>query len=194
MLKPCCLCSQCWGGPQRYLHRLGPAAAADEAGEGGGHLWRGLHLADEPLPDDSDAGKSSALSSLRPTALWHKSHQGWQTDVLVDWSQHPNWSPACGCVVVLLKAVISPKTSSAGVEIALLWGSPAASWLARPTAAVGHTLPTGYHTPLYAVCTVQDCSTLFSAFVFQSQYIFLHSCILDKILEEPLLGLSGTET
>ncbi|NXK49796.1 PTPRV phosphatase, partial [Chauna torquata] len=27
-----------------------------------------------------------------------------------------------------------------------------------------------------------------------SQYIFLHSCILDKILEEPLLGLSGTET
>ncbi|XP_050182956.1 receptor-type tyrosine-protein phosphatase V-like isoform X2 [Myiozetetes cayanensis] len=26
-----------------------------------------------------------------------------------------------------------------------------------------------------------------------SQYIFLHSCILDKILEEPLLGLSGTE-
>ncbi|NXA42270.1 PTPRV phosphatase, partial [Eudromia elegans] len=27
-----------------------------------------------------------------------------------------------------------------------------------------------------------------------SQYIFLHSCILDKIMEEPLLGLSGTET
>lgn len=27
-----------------------------------------------------------------------------------------------------------------------------------------------------------------------SQYIFLHSCILEKILEEPLLGLSGTET
>ncbi|NXA54296.1 PTPRV phosphatase, partial [Nothocercus julius] len=27
-----------------------------------------------------------------------------------------------------------------------------------------------------------------------SQYIFLHSCILDKILEEPLLGVSGTET
>ncbi|NWR67919.1 PTPRV phosphatase, partial [Bucorvus abyssinicus] len=26
-----------------------------------------------------------------------------------------------------------------------------------------------------------------------SQYIFLHSCILEKILEEPLLGLSGTE-
>ncbi|XP_053854303.1 receptor-type tyrosine-protein phosphatase V-like [Vidua macroura] len=26
-----------------------------------------------------------------------------------------------------------------------------------------------------------------------SQYIFLHSCILDKILEEPLLDLSGTE-
>ncbi|XP_054032254.1 receptor-type tyrosine-protein phosphatase V-like [Dryobates pubescens] len=26
-----------------------------------------------------------------------------------------------------------------------------------------------------------------------SQYIFLHSCIMDKILEEPLLGLSGTE-
>ncbi|XP_056217752.1 receptor-type tyrosine-protein phosphatase V-like isoform X1 [Falco biarmicus] len=26
-----------------------------------------------------------------------------------------------------------------------------------------------------------------------SQYIFLHSCILDKILEEPLVGLSGTE-
>ncbi|NXH18352.1 PTPRV phosphatase, partial [Bucco capensis] len=26
-----------------------------------------------------------------------------------------------------------------------------------------------------------------------SQYIFLHSCILDKILEEPLLGLSGME-
>ncbi|NWU08790.1 PTPRV phosphatase, partial [Cephalopterus ornatus] len=26
-----------------------------------------------------------------------------------------------------------------------------------------------------------------------SQYIFLHSCILDKILEEPLLGVSGTE-
>ncbi|NXX96395.1 PTPRV phosphatase, partial [Centropus bengalensis] len=26
-----------------------------------------------------------------------------------------------------------------------------------------------------------------------SQYVFLHSCILDKILEEPLLGLSGTE-
>ncbi|NXK89084.1 PTPRV phosphatase, partial [Formicarius rufipectus] len=26
-----------------------------------------------------------------------------------------------------------------------------------------------------------------------SQYIFLHSCILDKILEEPLLGLAGTE-
>ncbi|OWK56487.1 Receptor-type tyrosine-protein phosphatase V [Lonchura striata] len=32
-----------------------------------------------------------------------------------------------------------------------------------------------------------------SAFAFQSQYIFLHSCILDKILEEPLLDLSGTE-
>ncbi|KAM9369376.1 receptor-type tyrosine-protein phosphatase V-like [Phaethornis superciliosus] len=27
-----------------------------------------------------------------------------------------------------------------------------------------------------------------------SQYIFLHSCILEKILEEPLLGLSETET
>ncbi|OXB72270.1 UNVERIFIED_CONTAM: hypothetical protein H355_003803 [Colinus virginianus] len=27
-----------------------------------------------------------------------------------------------------------------------------------------------------------------------SQYVFLHSCILDKISEEPLLGLSGTET
>ncbi|NXL86560.1 PTPRV phosphatase, partial [Alectura lathami] len=27
-----------------------------------------------------------------------------------------------------------------------------------------------------------------------SQYVFLHSCILDKILEEPLLGLTGTET
>ncbi|KAM8987979.1 receptor-type tyrosine-protein phosphatase V-like isoform 2-T2 [Ara ararauna] len=26
-----------------------------------------------------------------------------------------------------------------------------------------------------------------------SQYVFLHSCILEKILEEPLLGLSGTE-
>lgn len=26
-----------------------------------------------------------------------------------------------------------------------------------------------------------------------SQYIFLHSCILEKILEEPLLGFSGTE-
>ncbi|XP_009579030.1 PREDICTED: receptor-type tyrosine-protein phosphatase V-like [Fulmarus glacialis] len=26
-----------------------------------------------------------------------------------------------------------------------------------------------------------------------SQYIFLHSCILEKILEEPILGLSGTE-
>lgn len=58
----------------------------------------------------------------------------------------------------------------------------------------GHTLPTGYHIPLHGVCTVQDCSTLLSAFAFQSQYIFLHSCILDKILEEPLLGLSGTET
>uniref|UniRef100_A0A8B9GGD3 protein-tyrosine-phosphatase n=1 Tax=Amazona collaria TaxID=241587 RepID=A0A8B9GGD3_9PSIT len=46
--------------------------------------------------------------------------------------------------------------------------------------------------PCHPVCVVQ-CSALLSAFVFQSQYIFLHSCILEKILEEPLLGLSGTE-
>lgn len=49
---------------------------------------------------------------------------------------------------------------------------------------VGHPLPT------------RQCYThpsVLSAFAFQSQYIFLHSCILDKILEEPLLGLSRTE-
>lgn len=37
------------------------------------------------------------------------------------------------------------------------------------------------------------CSPLLPAVLFQSQYIFLHSCIMDKILEEALLGLSGAE-
>lgn len=53
--------------------------------------------------------------------------------------------------------------------------------------------PLGSAIPTLSAACVVRCSTFLSAFAFQSQYIFLHSCILEKILEEPLLGLSGTE-
>lgn len=83
--NPCCLCSQCWGGPQRHVHCSGPAAAADEAGEGGGHVWCCLCLADEPLPDDSDAGKTEPSSPL----LRGVNPAGWRSSL-----HSPGWSPA----------------------------------------------------------------------------------------------------
>ena len=91
VFNPCCLWSQCRGGPHWHFHCPGPAAAADEAGEGGGHVWCCLCLADEPLPDDPDAGKTSAPSSPSPNTPWPA-------------PAPPGWSPARRCVTVPLKA------------------------------------------------------------------------------------------
>lgn len=66
-----CVCSQCWRGPHRHLHRPGPAAAADEAGEGSGCFRCGLLLAAEPVPDDSDTGENSAPSFPWPLISLH---------------------------------------------------------------------------------------------------------------------------
>lgn len=121
MSDPGCLCSQRWGGPQWHLHCPGPAAAADEAGEGRGRVWCCLHLADEPLPDDSDAGKASAPPP--PGPLLHDIKAAW-VGRRVSWPGSPSTPRLVPSLTLCLSATQS--SSSAAVEIAQLWASPGA--------------------------------------------------------------------